>query len=248
MRFDYRVSLWNYEFYSKPTGLEEAVQEVARYGYGVEVHEHWRAEQDLCSPCYRERLRVLLKDVPASLHSGGVWDFGGNAKQIDCAAYTGMDTVVIHPPNIGITLEEPDYALARRVVQYAEDKGVLLALENSPFRVIEGALSAMPSLRFCLDVGHCYADGSSIPEFLDAFGDRLVHLHLQDRLSDNGRRPWGVGHFTPGTGTIPREHWQCLADWIQDRDFRGPLVFEIRPLPPTTLADEARAFIERLCA
>jgi len=242
MELDYRISLWNYGFYARASSLEETVQEIVAAGYGVELHSRWKEEQDLYGCEQRKRLRALLRGVRVSLHSGNVTDFEGHGRQIDCAAEVGADPIVVHTAHLGISGEPPAYALAREVLAYAQSRAVRLALENGPLPDIRAALEALPSLSFCLDVGHCYADGSSIPEFLDAAGERLIHVHLQDRRPGE-KRPWGSGHYRPGAGAIPREHWQCLAEWIRLRSFRGALVFEVKPLPPVAVAQGGRAFL-----
>jgi sugar phosphate isomerase/epimerase len=245
MRSDYRISLWNYTHYSNTGSLEQAVRECCDAGYGVELWDYWKDDRDLFGPVHRERLRVLLKPVQVSFHSGGVKDLEGHMKQIETASACGCDVIVVHAGNMRVGSEQ-DFVFAREVVALAKQHGVTLALENGPLWMIERALEKVESLSFCLDTGHTYHEemrpGSSpgsMRQYLDAFKTRLVHLHLQDWIAEGD-------HYTVGTGITPREDWEYLLQTLQEVKFSGAWVFEVRPRGPLLTAANSLSFLESL--
>jgi sugar phosphate isomerase/epimerase len=240
---DYRISLWNYTHYSNTGSLEQAVKECSDAGYGVELWDYWKDDRDLFGPVHRERLRVLLKPVQVSFHSGGVKDLVGHMKQIETAQACGCDVIVVHADNLRVGSEQ-DFDFAREVVALAGEHGVTLALENGPLWMIERALENVEGLSFCLDTGHTYHEemrpGSSpgsMRPYLDAFKTRLVHLHLQDWIPEGD-------HYSVGTGIIPRADWEYLLGALDEIKFSGALVIEIRPRGPLLLARDSVQFLQ----
>jgi len=238
---DYRISLWNYTHYVTQPALEEAVAEIADAGFGVELWPGWHDVPDLFDPGMRDRLRMLLKGIRSSWHSGDVTDLEGHMRQIDCAADVGSDVIVVHPGNMLVSGDNPDYGFARNVVAYARERGVILCLENGPLHVIEAAHEHVDELKFCLDTGHTYQgrEGFGMPAYLDVMKPRLAHLHIQDTLPEGD-------HYTPGVGTIPRQDWEYLLQTLDDINFRGAWVLEIRPLRPLRIAEQTVAFFRSL--
>jgi len=240
MDLDYRISLWNYSHYARRLSLESAGAEITANGYGVELWPNWQDDKDLYDEVYRERLRVLLDGVKSSWHSGGVNDLEGNQRQIDTAAYAGSDAIVVHQGNLGLSGDGPeDYALARDVVAYATEKGVTIALENGPLAVLEGAIQNVDDLKICIDTGHVYFTDDPMAKYVDALKGRLHHLHIQDTLPESD-------HYFLGSGIIPKEDWQYLADALKEISFSGPAVFEIRPRQPLQTAEICTQFFNAL--
>ena len=56
----------------------------------------------------------------------------------------------------------------------------------------------------------------------------------------------GKDHFELGTGAIPTEDWELLASVLDEIDFKGIAVFEIRPRRPLQTALRAHTFFESL--
>ncbi|NOZ20367.1 MAG: sugar phosphate isomerase/epimerase [Planctomycetes bacterium] len=243
MHIDFRMSLWNYIHYANCPPLEGAIAEIRALGFGAELWDQWRNETGLFSPAQRDRMKALVEDMNVSMHTimprGRAMTWEENVEQIDTAAYVGADTIVAHVCSTGVGESDPDYGLMRDVVNYAEDKGVTLAIENGDAHAIGRALPEVPNLKTCLDTGHVYNDGFTMPEVLGIMGDRIVHLHLQDRLPH-------FDHYIPGTGIIPGGDWKLLFTHLKRIDFTGAGVFELRPRRPDVSAKEGRSFVESM--
>lgn len=239
MKFDYRISLWNYSHYVRRFSLERAVDEIVSNGYGVELWPNWQDDVDLFDEVYRERLKVLLQGVRSSWHTGGARDFEANQRQIDTAAYVGSDVVVVHAPTLALGEENPDYGLAREVVAYASEKGVMIALENGPLALLAAAMEQVDDLKICIDTGHVYFTDNPMKAYVDTLKPRLVHLHLQDTLPN-------TDHYFLGSGIIPREDWEYLAAALMEISFSGAAVFEIRPRVPLQTAEVSVRFFNEI--
>jgi len=79
-------------------------------------------------------------------------------------------------------------------------------------------LDRFPQYGFCLDVGHALVElGPRGPFlYLEALGDRLLHLHLHD---NHGRRD---DHLPVGAGSVP---WARLAPFL--KGFGGTAALEV---------------------
>ncbi len=85
-------------------------------------------------------------------------------------------------------------------------------------------------------------------KFLDALKERIIHLHIQDVLSEaEARLPCtGKDHYIPGTGGIPDKDWNLFATTLQEINFQGIAVFEIQPRNPLQTAFLGRTFMRTL--
>ena len=243
---DYRISLWNYGHYSNVGTLEETIAEITQAGFGVELWPGWHDTPDLYDPSQRERLRALLKGVRSSWHTGKAEDFEGHKRQVDCAGDVGSDVIVVHLGTMLADGDNPDFSLAREVVAYARDRGVTLCLENGALWTIERAIENVEDLMVCIDTGHTYQNPprpgeppAGLRPYVDSLKDKIRHLHVQDTLPEGD-------HYTPGTGTIPREDWQYFLDTLREVNFQGAWVTEIRPRRPLRTALDTFAFLESL--
>jgi len=268
MKLHYRISLWNYFHYAQHgryalwRSLEEVVNEIYLSGYGVELWPSWgeypiverawgRKKYDLFDEIYRERLRNLLKDKPSSWHSGNIYTFEENRRQIDTASYVGSDVIVVHLRHI-LTESLDNFALARKVIAYANLKNVKIALENggpendaSPLPILKNVLDQLDDLKACIDTGHIYHTRGNKPQsmkaYVDVMKDKLCHLHLHDYIEDKER-----DHFMPGRGLIRKKDWLYLLRALSELDFEGAAVLEIRPSPPLRIAMETEKFFNYL--
>ncbi|MEW6359804.1 MAG: sugar phosphate isomerase/epimerase family protein [Planctomycetota bacterium] len=243
MHIEFRMSLWNYIHYASCPPLEGVMAEIRGLGMGAELWDRWRDQTGLFSPAQRDRMKALVEGMKVSMHTimprdrAMTWE--ENVEQIDTAAYIGADAIVAHVSSTGIGAPDADYRLLRDAVNYAEDKGVTLAIENGDAHAIGRALPEVPNLKTCLDTGHVYNDGFTMPEVLGIMGDRIVHLHLQDRLPH-------LDHYVPGTGIIPQEDWKLLFAHLKKINFQGAGVFELRPRRPDVSVKEGMAFVEAM--
>ena len=274
MRITYSVSLWNYGGYARVPSLERILAQLREREYGVEVWRSFVDEKDLFDQVGRARLKAALKGMPVSLHSAGGNTLGLHQVQIDAAADLGASVIVLHTANLllkeRVDLEteqrargvpwleiaqsgkpsDLDLDLTRQAVAYAAERGVTLALENgidtAPFAFLTHAVDNVKGLGICLDVGHLYRPWDPDPtpdpmrEFLDALREHIVHLHIDDAFPDTELDD----HFAPGTGGIPVADWRLLATTLQEVDYRGMAVFEVRPRTPLETAALSKAFMQ----
>jgi D-psicose/D-tagatose/L-ribulose 3-epimerase len=148
------------------------------------------------------------------------------------------------------------------VARYAEDKGVLLALEplnrfetsfvNLTDQALELAdLIDSPNVKLMMDTFHANIEEKSLGKAVEKAGARMIHVHANE--NDRG---------TPGTGHLP---WAELAAALKKIDYSGALVIESfstsvkqiaraaavwRPLAPSAdeLATQGLAFLKKLMA
>ena len=257
MQIDYAISLWNYSHYANQPSLERILADVRHEGYGIELWGSCWNEPDLYDEIGRNRLKAALDGMHVSLHSAGFRPVDAlQQKQIDAAACWGADVIVLHPEDLYLPQTTPDWAFARRIVDYAAERGVKLALENGGLAFLTEAFAQVPGLYCCLDVGHVYLNYWPIPsgqgrlmqQFLDACKHRLIHLHLQDLCHPSMRslRSAWDDHYTSGTGGIPVEDWQLLWSTLQEINFHGTAVYEIHPPSPLETAFQAKESLDRL--
>jgi sugar phosphate isomerase/epimerase len=249
MHIDYSISLWNFTHYAISPGLEQIVDLVRSQGYGIELWGAWRDEPDLYAPAGIRRLKACLEGLRVSLHTAGAATLDLHHKQIDAAHELGASILVLHSDNLYLPASKSlDIDLAQKVVAYAQQAGVRLALENGQLPFLQNAFQQVEGLFFCLDVGHVYLTTESMASFLSAFKSRLIHLHLQDILStpETGLPGVGKDHYIPGTGGIPLQDWQLFVDTLDEINYSGSAVFEIQPRQPQQTAFLGMKFIQSL--
>lgn len=263
-----------YHNYQKLEGglpeLEDVLAQIKQFGYsGVELHRQWK-ERNLFELRMSERVRTLCDELGLrrSLHTGGVRTLEEHKAQISGAQQCGVEVLVIHPTDLCDFTEgdegekyRPDISLTREIVSYAADRNVALALENGGFDFLVEAIENVEGLRVCLDIGHVYLEpdraypitsypwkkeSKSLAEYLDALEARLIHLHIQDILPECETvfPDAGLDHYTPGTGDIPETDWRLLFDRIEQMDFRGLAILEVRPRKPFLQGSLAIRFLE----
>ena len=148
------------------------------------------------------------------------------------------------------------------MARYAEDRGVLLALEplnrfeTSFINLTEQAIELAdrvdsPQLKLMMDTFHANIEEKSLGKAIERAGKALVHVHANE--NDRG---------TPGTGHLP---WAEVAAALKKVKYGGPLVIESfstsvkeiaraaavwRPLAPSgeELATHGLAFLKKLMA
>ena len=172
---------------------------------------------------------------------------------IEAAADLGAPVVVAHAGPFDFPMAELPArmeAVRRRCAEITpilEQTGITIALENvAPGPATDLVHLALAELdprwfAFCYDSAHDQIDGPRPFTLLNELGDRLVAVHLSDRV-----RAF-VDHVPPGDGWID---WETLVAAMRTTPFAGPLLFEVMVLHATE-KDPARLLrltYERGCA
>ena len=275
MSIKYYTSLWNYVYHHEPRGLEQVIHQVTEAGFGVELWPYFfslepyrpalqtrpeaieRGYDDLFDPDHRERLQNAVSGVATSWHSRGAGEkplkistFEGHAQQIDTAAAIGSSVISVHDIGEFVTNTHvsDDVGIADRVVGYAKACGVTLALETGNFEACLKAVDMLPGLKICLDPAYIFSNSAvTLADYIRAFDMQICYLHLYD-VSATG------DHYIPGSGDVPEEDWLLLLRWMRETEFKGPAVFEVRPLPEhddqsaLDAVIEGRDYLEKLNA
>ena len=129
----------------------------------------------------------------------------------------------------------------RAAGDYAQERGVLIALENlDRFEPLGNmaelpelvALADSPAVGYCLDSGHAHCAGSDIVKWIEIMGDKLFTTHFHDNHGPNEKvrnstglvSPDGVDeHLPPGYGTIP---WTDVIEGLLRIGYSHPVNFE----------------------
>lgn len=111
----------------------------------------------------------------------------------------------------------------RHLAQVAATHGLQLMIENLPeayhtLDVFTPLMGADPSIGFHLDIAHAQVRGNRTQDFLTAFGDRLVHVHLSD---NTGRAD---DHLPLGAGRLD---WKRLVRALKRTGYDGTITLEV---------------------
>jgi sugar phosphate isomerase/epimerase len=117
----------------------------------------------------------------------------------------------------------------RELTQFGASMNVELMLENPPPQGIyplEGidyfaqVINSVPKLRFHLDVAHAYIENGTkgVQQYLDAFGDKLVHVHVHD---NHGKQD---EHLPLGRGKID---FRKVVKALKGIDYCRTITFEV---------------------
>jgi sugar phosphate isomerase/epimerase len=267
---NYYVSLWNYAHYDVSKSIEDVIEEIVAQGYGVELWPHFASldpyrptmyqDKDLFNAAYRKRLLRMLKSIRSCWHcrlyGPGGSDYENTVldykEQIDVAAELGSEIISIHRLGEGTSEEDylgadPDFS--REVLAYAQERHVSIAMETGAFSPVKSAMEQLADLRICLDPSYIHSyHQPPIQAYMQAFGSRIVYLHLYDFIAPNSH------HITPGDGEIPVADWLYMLAALKAMNFQGPAAFEILPPPwksrqtPLQTVEDARQFFEKLSA
>ncbi len=205
------VSLWWGEEEKANTGsLHDLPAIVRERGLTIDnIHAPFEGSNDFWSEAESDRQNILDKHL--------AW--------IDDCARHEIPKMVMHltqgpnPP----APNEPGFAIIKRLVKAAEDKNVILAVEN--LRCIERldfVLSRIdsPHLAFCYDSSHDFLWSQQPGDILSKWADRLVTTHFSDNDGQEDR------HWLPNTGTVD---WQKIGRSFPVETYTGPLMLELLP-------------------
>lgn len=152
------------------------------------------------------------------------------------ASYLGAPMIVVHPcTHLDYSIEGNDeilfeYNLAfyRRLIPYAREFGIKIAIENigivsvtsTPERLarLHDTLND-PVFTICFDVGHCLLQKVDPAEAVRVLGDRLVHgcTHVHDNLGT------ADSHTLPYYGKVD---WESVMKALADINYEGALSYE----------------------
>ncbi|MBP3218745.1 MAG: sugar phosphate isomerase/epimerase, partial [Lachnospiraceae bacterium] len=190
------VSSLTYEGFGN-TECECLFQNAFRDGYRFVEFNSWYA--NALTPA---RIRLLKAGcdesglTPIALHVAAFggrtseaisWNTAHKLRAIEAAAELGCRRVVASgtpdTDSLDALIEE-----LNQIAPYAEQKGVLISLENHCQNILavsedyETIFRAVDSrmVGACLDAGHLEAAGETIDHFIDRIGGRINHLHLKE--------------------------------------------------------------------
>ena len=148
----------------------------------------------------------------------------------EAAALLNVPVIVVHASSFDFHSSEFKHHLevaiknCEALLPVAEDTGVRFALENvlpgPATDLVRRALDRLPSehFGFCYDSSHDQIGGPKPFDLLDGLADRLLAIHLSDRIRDH------VDHVLPGEGFID---WPELCAKIRRSAYAGPISLEV---------------------
>ncbi|MBE6769116.1 MAG: sugar phosphate isomerase/epimerase [Ruminococcaceae bacterium] len=223
-------------------GEEDGIRKIAEAGFDAFDMSLFRMFENpenypLCGDDYRnyaKRLRAVADDcgivcnqshAPFASSTGDPAEderrFAVIVRAMEIAAILGAKNIVVHPKqhlrysegDNAARLEELNMAFYRRLIPYAEEYGVRIAVENMWQRAAVNGVERIwhstcstpaefcrymdrldsPWIVGCLDIGHVSLVDGDIPVFIRALGcDRLqcLHVHDTDGVSDLHTLPY----------------------------------------------------------
>lgn len=198
----------------------------------------------------RRRLKALLQTQHLAVDT--VHGPRAEQAQLMATAYAAADlgarVVVFHATEFDLEAHAlsaaTDHILAtcEALEDVARTAHVIFALENvmpgPATTLLQTVLPNLPpeSFGFCYDSAHDQIDGPRPFDLLDALKDRVVAVHLSDRV-----RAF-EDHVPPGDGFI---NWPELTAHLRATSFSGPLLFEV--MTSHAAQKEPRAFLSHAC-
>src|ERR671922_99166 len=146
----------------------------------------------------------------------------------DVFAAIGATLVNVHPDPVTRSYPRAD-ATAGNVDAVAElagaaaARGLTLMVENmgrsfGTAAELAPLLDADPAVHFHLDVGHAHLAGDTTAELLDAFGDRLAHVHVSDNFGADDL------HLPLGAGSVD---WREVVEALRGVGYDGTVTVEV---------------------
>lgn len=149
-------------------------------------------------------------------------------QDIDAAAALGSPIVRFFPGPVPDADDDPAWEVARDVVDYAGEQGVVIALENyartpgGTLAEIQAVLDRLASLslRTNLDIGNYPNHGQDVVAAIDALAEQIVSSHVKDKAADPSEPPTVLGE-----GELPLPAILDALDALPQRVF---YIFEFR--------------------
>jgi sugar phosphate isomerase/epimerase len=146
----------------------------------------------------------------------------------DVFAALGAELVNVHPDPITRTYPRAEAVAANaaavaELADAADERGLRLMVENlgRSFGTVEELaplFDADPRIGFHFDAGHANLSGRPVGELLDAFGERLVHVHVSDNLGVDDL------HLPLGAGSVP---WEEVLSALHGVGYDGTVTVEV---------------------
>lgn len=170
---------------------------------------------------------------------------------LDVFADAGVELVNVHPDQkVPLnSIEQVRTANAAAIGDLAIDaaqRGITLMVENldrlfSGVADLEAIFHAVPDAQFHLDIGHAnlrtgLGQSNRTPELIEAFGDRLAHVHV----SDNRGGAEDL-HLPLGAGTID---WRGHIRALQGIGYDGTVTLEVFSREREHLRTSRRLWLE----
>ena len=160
-------------------------------------------------------------------------------ESIMIAEALGSGVVVIHPGRINGDKKrsfENMISNLSRIAKFAQDRNVMLGLENkegtypenlciSVSELIEAIeRTGSPNLGATFDIGHanltCAGNPEKLRQFSKMMKDHVVHVHVHDNTGSRTEQYWGDHHRAPGNGMID-------FSVLGELDFKGVYNLEV---------------------
>lgn len=152
------------------------------------------------------------------------------------ASYLGAPMIVVHPcTHFAIEDGESEERMFeynlnfyRRLIPYAEEAGIKIAIENINRASITSTPERLnrlfdtldnPVFTICFDVGHCLFQGVAPDEAIRKIGQRMVYgcTHVHDNTGDKDT------HTLPFYGNV---EWESVMKALADIGYEGDLNYE----------------------
>lgn len=174
---------------------------------GLELRrELWGAPMAGELPGVKARMQELGLQVTFATHDvlfceGD--DYDQLLKDVDTAAEIGSPLFRIFTGPVPESSTDPAWDKAKVVIDRAEEKGIVIALENyanSPGGTLAEVRTVLdhfdvPALRTNIDTGNYAGWKQDILEAIEAIGSRVAYVHVKDPTPD--------GVTVPGEGSLP---------------------------------------------
>ena len=268
-----RLSFSTFAYINYP--LEEAIIRIAECGYdAVEIwggrphaypHDLTRKEIAGIKALLREKHLSLSAFIPAQFRYPTNLCISNERIRLSSVQYIkdSMDTayslgaeIVVVCPGHSLYGQSQRSAWSflreslRELAAYAEDKGIVLALEaahryetdlvltsHDALRMIEDV--GKDNLKVLLDVGHVNVVGEGLAESVENLKGHLVHVHVDDNHGDMD------SHFIPGDGTV---NFTRFLSALRKSGYKGCLTVELGfqyTLHPDEAALESRKRLDK---
>ncbi len=239
MNLKFSLSMWNFSHFSKLIPLEEITEFARENNFGLEIWQDYGEWTDLFDAQTIKKVKPLFEGIEVTLHTRtGQNTLDQHKAQIDATVQYGAEILVLHPDDFYFSgTREANLDLANQAHEYAKSTGVRLALENGQFCFLKNIYEQIETMEFCLDIGHVYLVPETMKQFLDVLKTRIIHYHFHDSLipyeAIKSQPSWMlIDHHIPGTGIISEEDWHQVFAAMNEVNYQGSAVLEIRPYHP----------------
>jgi len=183
-----------------------------------------------------KKLKNLLKKYDLSIDTihGCRTDIDDSVRMLKKFACTAkeleVNTIVVHPCQFYIEENMVDEKLAKLInvcnelKLIAKEYNVKFAIENlhpsGSTEVVKRALNILDKEFFglCYDSSHDQVDGPRDYNLLEEFGDRVIAIHLSDRIKEF------VDHVVPGEGFVD---FEIICDLLKMKGYSNSILMEV---------------------